>query len=62
MIGFLHDSGDLFWHQIKEGRGDSAEFIAAVEEDVLPHLRRKTVLGLDKTPVHRSRLVSERRG
>jgi hypothetical protein len=31
VIGFLHDSGDLFWHHIKQGRVDGAEFIAAVE-------------------------------
>jgi len=61
VIGFLHDSGDLVWHHIKEGRGDGAEFIAAVEADLFTHLRRKTVLVLDNSSVARSRLVSERK-
>lgn len=61
VIGFLHDSGNVFYHHLKEGRVDATEFIAAVETDLLPHLQRKTVLVLDNSSVHRASIVSERR-
>jgi hypothetical protein len=61
VIGFLHDSGEKFYHHLKEGRVDAAEFIVAVETELLPNLERNTTLVLDNGSVHRAKIVSARR-
>ena len=56
VLGFWRRDNTLHWHRFT-GRMTGARLIQAVESEVLPHLRRATILVLDNAAVHRSKLV-----